>query len=799
MIIHYLRSAWRTIRRNPFYSLINIGCLAIGIAVCMTVLLYVLHEHSYDRWQKNARRIFGVTGSIHFGDMAFNTDRLSYATGPMLKQTDGNVEAWLRILPAYRQVSLKDPAAPHKIFTQEKNFLFADDNFFRFFSFRLLKGNPADVLTRPYTVVLNESTAKKYFGDKEPIGRTLLMDDQYNFEVTGVAADPPTNTDIHFDVIASTSSMASMKDWKDRVSSQRVQAGSFQTWLLVKRPEAAAAVERTLDRLATIPGDIPNARDEYKLTSLADHHLHSSFGDVTNRRYLTVFPLAAGLILLLALVNYMSLATARATARAKEVGVRKVIGAGKRRIAGQFYTESAVFAVLSFVAGMLVFLAIRSSFFRWLQLPIDADFLLSRQMLGFFTGLLVVVIFVAGSYPSLVLSAFRPVAVLYGKMAHNRGGERVRKGFIVLQFTISMTLVMCSVIIQKELYYIRHTDTGIDRENVIMIPFGKQMAHYEAFKRDVGAISGIKGVTTAQYPLYTEFDAWAVKPPSSDKEIEVHTMTVDNDFIRLMGLRWKEPPIRDADLYDGKHMLINETALAKLGLSGDPIDQQVKMGGTFGITVAGVLKDFNYQSLQSDIMPLFVFVKSDTSSSWGNGEGGCLLAKIGAHANIPTIVETIRKIYRRYDQQSDFDFSFADDAFDKQYKAEDRLAGLLGAFMLITIVIACLGLFALATFSAERRVREIGIRKVLGASVASIGALLSKDFLRPVLLAVLIACPLSWSIMNRWLQDFAYRTTLSWWAFAAAGAGLLGIALITVLTRSMRAGRANPVDNLRTE
>ena len=797
MFRHYLRSAWRTIRRNPFYSLINIGCLAIGIAVCMTVLLYVLHEHSFDRWQKNAKRLFAVSVAIHWGDMSFNTPLISFPSGQLVQKADGNVEAWLRILPAYQRNTLADPSHPDKVFSQEAGFEFADSNFFQVLSFRLVKGNPATVLVRPYTVVLTETAAKKYFGDKDPIGRTLRMNDLYNFEVTGIAADLPSNTNFAFNAIASMSSIASMTDYKDMANSQSVQAGAFLTWLLLKQPGDAAQVERTLDRLAVVSGQGSKDRDVYKLTSLAEHHLNNDSGD-RDLRYLTVFPLAAGLILLLVLVNYMSLATARATARAKEVGVRKVIGAGRRRIAAQFYAESAVFALLSFVLGTMIFLSIRPFFFRWLQLPIDNSFLLSPVMLAFSGGLLLTVILTAGSYPSLVLSAFRPVVVLYGKMSRRRGGERIRKGFIVLQFAISMTLVLCSVIIEKELYYFRHTDTGIDRENVIMIPFDKNLSHYEAFKREVASIAGIRSVATAQYPLYSGYDAWAVKPPGSDREIEVHTIDVDENFVPLFGLRFKEPPIREADLYDGKHMLVNETAVTKMALSGDPVGQKIKMGG-LEVTVSGVLKDFNYQSLQSGINSLFIFIAPDSSAAWKNASKGCLMGKVAAHANIPTIVDAVRKIFRRYDKRSDFDYSFADDAFDKQYKAEDRLAGLLGVLTLITIVIACLGLFALATFSAQQRIKEIGIRKVLGASVGSIGVLLSRDFLRPVLLAVLIACPLSWWMMNRWLEDFAYRTPLSWWIFVVAGLGLLGIALVTVLMRSLRAGKTNPVDNLRTE
>jgi putative ABC transport system permease protein len=798
MIINYLRSAWRGIRRNKLYSLISIGCLSIGIAVCMTIMLYVLHEHSYERWQANSRRIFAVTGTFKWGEATFNSERLSYAAAPMAAKADPQVESYLRGYPAYGPINVQDPSRQGVSFTEKGNFLYADSNFYTFFSFRLLRGRPANVLARPNALVITERAAKKYFGLADPVGRTLVVNGLYTFEVTGVQADPPSNTDLQYDLIASVSSLAGMKEMAANLVSQQVQGGSFKTWLLLKDAGAARRVEQTLVRLSTVKGQPADAKDTYTLTALADSHLNGNFGDTANLQYLTIFPLVAGLILLLALVNYMSLATARATARAREVGVRKVLGAGRSRLAGQFYTESAVFAVLSFLTGGLLFLLGRPFFFRLLHLRIDPSFLLSPAVLASAGGLLGLVVLLAGSYPSLVLSAFKPVAVLYGKLSRRRGGERVRKGFIVFQFTVSLSLVICSLIIEKELYFIRHTDTGVDRDNVVMVPFSSHFGHYAAFKREVEALPGVRQASTSLYGLYNGLNAWSVKPPSGGKEQMLMAMSVDDHFISMLGLRWVQKPLQEGDLLDGKHILLNETAVKDLDLSGDPVGQRLTLGKD-EVTIAGVLKDFNYDELKTKIGPLCVSVSGDTASGWGRELSGCMLAKIQAHTNVPTVVESIRKIYSRYDHQTAFEYSFADDAFDARYKAEDRLAGLFGMFTVITIVIACLGLFALATFSAQQRVKEIGIRKVLGASVGSIGALLSRDFLRPVVLAVLIACPLSWWLMNKWLEDFAYRTELSWWIFAASGLGLLLLALGTVLSRSLRAGRANPVENLRTE
>ena len=792
MISHYLRSAWRTIRRNPLYSLVSIGCLAIGIAVSLTIMLYILHEYSYDRWQARSERIYSVTATMKFGDARFNIERLSFSTGPLVRAADPRVESFLRFSPEWENVNIQDPQKPGESHTEQGNFVYADSNFFSFLSFRLQRGDPAHVLDRPDVMVITERMAKKYFGDADPIGRTLHCG-QTDYQITGVAGNPPSNTDLGYDFVASVSSMV----YGSQGGQGTVQGGAFRTFFLLKPGADAGKVSQTMTRLSIVAGQPVTDRDVYTLTPLTRHHLDTNFGDYSNLRYLHIFPLVAGLILLLALVNYMSLSTARAAARAREVGVRKVLGAGRQRIAGQFYVESAAFAVLAFGLGGILFLLCRPYFLGLLHLSIDTAFLFSPIVLGCFGGLLALVILLAGSYPSLVLSAFRPVAVLYGRLSRQRGGERVRKGFIVLEFTISMSLVLCSWIIGKEMYHIRHMDTGMDRENVVMIPF-RQMGHYAAFKRDIAGIPGIRGVSSSDYPLYKGSDGWAVRGPGSDKAVQLFHLSVDSEYFSLFGLQWAEKPADRMLMIDGRHVILNQSAVSKLGLEGDPVGQRIKFGDD-ELTIGGVVKDYIYSQMRSAVEPLSLTVRTDSASAWAGAQGGCLLAKIGAHTNVPTVIDAIRKVFRQYDRQTAFEYSFADEAFDSQYKAEDRLAGLMGVFTFITILIACLGLFALATFSAQQRVREIGIRKVLGASAASIGMLLSRDFLRPVLLAVVIACPLSWWTMHRWLEDFAYRTTLSWWVFAISGLGLLMVALATVLLRSLRAGRANPVDNLRSE
>ena len=797
MLTNYLRIAFRNIRRNKLYSLVNIGCLAIGIAVAMTIMLYVVHEHSYDRWQANAWRIFKVSTTINYGNSSLNVDELGYQAGPMAQKSDGRVEGYMRVFKPFQPPVLQLTALPGSGFTMDAPVLFADANFFRFFSFRLIRGNPDEVLGRPNTVVLSARAAKKYFGNVDPIGKVIIYNQHYRLEVTGISADPPSNSTINYDLVASISSLSTMKEMADAVKSQDIQQGPFLTWLLLKESSASGRVEQTIGRLSKpVTGNSKEA-DIYHLTALPALHLHNDFGD-SNNRYLEIFPVVACLVLLLALINYVSLSTARAAIRAKEVGVRKVLGAGRGSIAGQFYSESAVYALLSFVAGAALFLLFRTAFLQQLQLKIDGSFLLTPLVLLSFGGLLLMVILASGSYPSLVLSAFKPVAVLYGKFSRQKGSERVRKGFLVFQFAISMSLILCSVIIRKELSFLRHADTGVDRENVIMIPFSTSLPHYNAFKREVGSLPGIRQAATGQYELYEAYNVSSTTPRGSDKPIMLPVMTVDSDYISVLGLAWSQRPAAPEMVYGHRHILLNETAVAKLELHGNPLGQTIKVYDA-DCEVAGILKDFNYQSLQEKIGPLCLLLRKPEDSLWGIASSVCLFVKIRPHVNLPTLIARVKEIYTRYDPQTPFAYNFLDDVFGSLYEADERLGTIFSIFTGVTIFIACLGLFALATFSAQQRVREIGIRKVLGASVASIGGLLLRDFLRPVLLAVLIACPLSWWAMHRWLQDFAYQTVISWWIFPLAGLGLLLIAIVTVLTRSLQAGRANPIDNLRTE
>jgi putative ABC transport system permease protein len=430
-----------------------------------------------------------------------------------------------------------------------------------------------------------------------------------------------------------------------------------------------------------------------------------------------------------------------------------------------------------------------------LQINIDHSFLYYPQVILLFSGLFIVTVIVAGTYPSILLSAYKPVAVLYGKFKQG-GSISVRKFFTVFQFAIAVVFIICGIVMQKQMHFFRHTDTGINRDNVIMMPFRSGVSsHYAAFKDDVSSVRGIQQFSIALHPLYKGYDMMGVTPPGSTQMILMPVLDVDQHFISMLGLKWKLPPA-DSFFYTKKNsMVLNETAVEKLDLGQNPLNQKVDQ-----FEVTGVLKDFNWSSLQNKVDGLFLSVRTnaDSSSLWAKN-GGCLFAKISAGTNVPTFIDQLRSLHRKYDVENPFEYYFMDDAYNALYKAEDRLSKILTLFTSFAIVIACLGLFGLVTFMAVQRTKEIGIRKTLGASVQNIVRLLSADFIKLVLVAVLIASPVAWFFMSKWLQDFAYRINIMWWMFLLAGVIAIIIAMVTVSFQAIKAAVANPVKSLRSE
>ena len=790
MIRNYFIVAWRNLVRYKIYSAINITGLAVGLAACMLIVLYVGHESGYDRFHKNADRIFWVQTKLKLGNDSVFMPFLNFSAGPMVKQRIPSVESFLRLRKDDQNTIIQNPEKPSVKFAENK-FLFSDSNFFSFFSFNLLRGNPQQVLSRPFSLVISQSAVRKYFGNADPIGKTLRYNNGYNFLVTGISADAPSNSSIDYDFIASMSSMSSISEQVDLVKNEK---NDFTTYFLLRRDGRISAVENELKRLTKERDGDDAASFRYVSTSLPNLHVVSSL-DTTNIKYLRIFPFVAALVLLLALINYMSLSTARASIRAREIGVRKVLGAGKNTIAVQFFAESALFTTISFILGYVICFLFQPFFFDFLHIGIDSSFLYQPAVLMSFGGLLIITIAVAGTYPSLLLSAYKPVSVLYGKLGRT-GTINVRKVFTVFQFSIAIIFIICGIVMQRQMHFFRHKDTGINRENIVMVPFGSNVSkHYAAFKGEVRAVPGIRQISIALHPLFKGYDMMGITPPATGKMILMPTLDVDQQFIPMLGLKWKLPP-SDSFFYRTKNKIVlNETGVEKLSLGQNPINQKVDQ-----FEVAGVLKDFNWSSLEYKIDGLLLSVTTDDDSAaqW-NGKGGCLFAKINPGTNIPTIIDELGRIHSKFDSENPFEYFFMDDVFNDLYKAEERLAKILASFTILAIVIACLGLFGLISFMAVQRTKEIGIRKTLGASVQSIVRLLSGDFLMLVIIAFILASPAAWYFMNQWLQDFAYRIQIDWWIFLLAGTIAVIIALLTISTQAVKAAIANPVKALRSE
>jgi len=794
MLRNYIKLAWRNLINNKLYSFLNIGGLSVGICVCMLIMVYVAHDLSFDQFHKNAGRIFYPEISIKFDDNEESIDRMSYESGPIIKDADPAIESFMRMQEITDNKVIENINTPAKKFTERK-ILLADSNFFDFFSFHLVEGNPNNVLIRPFTMVISQRAAQKYFGGENPIGKQLKYDRKYLFEVTGIAENAPSNSSIDFDFIGSASSFPTMNSGQSP-SSGIVEFGAFRTFLLLRDAGHAKATSDLIQSLSE-NAKAKFSKFKYGLNALVDRH--RDYDEPGNIKYRKIFPLVAVLILFLALINYMSLATARSAIRSKEIGVRKVLGANRGKIVKQFYVESTLYALIAFILAVTLFAAVRPAFYNLLQLKIDDTFLYSPSALGIFAGLLVVTIFISGSYPSLILSSFSPVKVLYGRLGKQKAAAFIRKTFTVIQFSISVALIICSIIINRQLYFLRHMDTGMQREQVIMIPYQKELnRHHLAFKKNIENLPGIEKVATAAAPIFGGIDMTNAHPQNSNFNVFVSELYVDQTFVKLLGLKWKIPPATDLIPGMKGEVLVNEEAANKLNLPADPIGQQLVIGRD-SVRVCAVLKNFNYSSLNHKVDALCVFVTNETDSSWNADNGDCLFAKINSHTNIPTLLESIRNVYDRFDKTTPFEYHFLDDAFEAQFRAEDRLSKIFDVFTVITIFIACMGLFGLAAFSAAQRTKEIGIRKVLGADTISIITLISFNFIKLVLISIIIAIPLAWTSMDNWLQGFPYRTNIGLWIFVIAAISTILIALATVSFQAIKAAIANPVKNLRTE
>ncbi|WP_439557778.1 ABC transporter permease [Dyadobacter sp.] len=789
MLKNYLKIALRTLVHNKTYSVINIAGLALGMAVSVLILIFVMHELSFDEFHANHDRIFRLKAKIRIDGNDLQMTGFNQRVGPALKTSEPQVEEFVRIKESYEKVVIKSPATGQLFY--EKNFLFADPSFFSVFSFRFKEGS-SRTLDKPSTLVISERAAQKYFGAAYPIGKTLLYDGKHPMQITGIIENAPSNStfDLDFITAASTFPQLSAQN-KDLYGNE----GVFTTYLLLDSETSAGIVEKGIGKLSSTT-DFLDKDSKYVLDQFSTIHLGNNFEGVGVGRMIPIFAGIALLILFLALFNYMSLTTARSTLRAKEVGVRKVVGAGKKGLVAQFYMESILVCVVAFLLSFLLVNLLMQPFYNLLGLRIDASFLLSPQFMVFLGGLLIITALIAGSYPALVLSGFAPLQVLKGRFSAGQSGTAVRKTFMVFQFTVSIALIVCSLVVKDQLTFLQNKELGLYKDQVLAIPITQSLTNnYFPLRNEIRDRAGVTGVSATNSGLFKGYNIWFLKNFTTQKDVGLITMVADKNFVKTLGLKLKVAP--QAGTYKNRnYVLLNEAAIKELGVKGNPVGQ--KLGD--GDEIAGIVSDFHYNSPREGIRGLGLYVMSDTTNilRYGNSSG-VMYARLDPKADIKANVEAIGKIFKKYELSKPFEYYFLDDAFNETFQTEVRMSKMFSLFTGVAIFIACMGLFGLVTFTAETRTREIGIRKVLGASVAGIVTLLSKDFIKLVLLSIVFSLPIAWYFMEKWLEDFSYRIQIPVWIYLTASLAAIIIALITISFQSIRAALMNPVESLKRE
>ena len=811
MFKNYFKTAWRSIINSKVYSTLNILGLAIGLSCFLLIALYVMDELSYDRFYPNAERIYRINSDIRFGGAEMLMPVSSDMTGQLMKKDYPQVEQYTRIYTFTGDKLIRKGNE----YIDEAKVAHVDSTFFDVFQIPVVHGNTQHALDEPNTVVLTASTAKKYFGSTDVVGKTLeVMKDgkKPSYKITAVIKDFPDNADFHFDLLFS------MKNANYRWG--QLTSHNFYTYLLLKKGTDYKAFEKNFvtyvdkyvlpeaKRYMNISSmaDFEKAGNklEYTLIPLTDIHLHSArqfeLSPGGNIEYVYIFSAVALFILLIACVNFMNLTTARSANRAKEVGIRKVLGTEKRYLVMQFLFESMLTTLVAMVIAIVVVYLVLPLFNDVANKDMTLSSLFSPYILPLLIALPLAVGLLAGSYPAFFLSAFKPIEVLKGKLKLGSRSGNLRSVLVVFQFATSIILIIGTIVVYKQLHYIQTKDIGFNKNQVLVIDgTGVLDKNADVFKNEVLNMPGVvSGTLSAYLPVSNSSrsdNTWyRQEVMSSESGIDMQNWKVDYDYIKTMGMEVIKGRNFSRDYpTDSSAAIINETTARLLGFK-EPVGKQIytTVQGSEDLapyTIIGVVKNFNFESLHHDVGPLVLRLSSSPYT---------VSFKIHT-ANIPGLIAKIKATWKTMVPGFPFSYRFLDDSFDEMYRAEQRAGTIALIFSVLAIFIACLGLFGLATFIAEQRTKEIGIRKVLGASVQGIVGMLSKDFLKLVTIAFMIAVPVAWYAMNVWLRGFAYRISLSWWIFIAAGVAAFLIALITVSFQAIKAAIANPVTSLRTE
>jgi len=799
--------------KNKSFSVINILGLATGLSCFLLISLYVMDELSFDRFFKNADRIYRINASIRFGGGDFNYPLSSDMMGQTLKKDYPQVEEYARIYNSNGNKLVKKG----NDFINERNVCHADSTFFRIFDLPAISGDLNTALNEPNTVVITEKIAVKYFGSAPAaLGKSLETNDEKNnlYKITAVLQDIPDNVHFNFDFYFSMKNAG--YDWGQYMSH------NFHTYLLLKQGTDYRNFEKkfteyinkycipVLKQMMQIK--INSIEDfnksgnkmEYNLTPLTKIHLYSGmlyeFRPGGNIQYIYIFSIVALFILLIACINFMNLTTAKSISRAKEVGIRKVLGTEKKNLIAQFLVECIVMVLISMILAIGIAYLILPAFNALADKTMAIKSLFSPTVLPILVSLPFIVGMLAGIYPAFFMSSFKPIEVLKGKLKQNNKSISLRSLLVVFQFTTSIILIIGTIVIYRQLHYIQNRNVGFNKDQVLIINDTYTLNNnLNAFKNDMLQITGIKSATISGFlpvPSNRSDGVFSASSVIDTKNgFDMQTWNIDCDYIKTMGMELvKGRSFLPGYISDSNTVIINETVAKTIGME-DPIGK--KLYSTYysnnnqliPYTIIGVVKNFNYESLKQTVGALGFFLKKST---------GSVSFKINA-ANTEDILKQVALKWKAMAPGIPFSYRFMDEAFNDMYNAEQKIGKIILIFSILAILIACLGLFGLSIFIAEQRKKEIGIRKVLGSSIMGVVQLLSLDFLKLVIFSFVLACPIAWYFTHQWLENFAYKVELSWWIFLLAAFLAVFIALATVSFQAVKAAIMNPVRSLRTE
>ena len=810
MLKNYLKIAWRNLLKNKLHTLINIVGLSIGMASCMLILMYVFDELSYDASWGNGDRIYRMALERRYPGRATNYAIIPPSYAQSVKKELPEIEETVRIFAGGGTTLIK-----HKDqIIEEKNFLAADSTFFTVFKLPLLQGRVENALNQPDAVVLTESTAKRLFGAGNVLGKTIEILQGPKLHVTGVCADMPSNAHFHFNYLGSV---------RGRAFAEQTNHVSFSaaTYLLLKPHTSAAQVQakfpsivekyasgEVLRQFGVSFSDYKKAGNGYfyflqPLRSIhLESHLEGELGNNGSSTLVYIFLVIAVFVLLIACINFMNLATARSTERAKEMGIRKTLGSTKGQLAKQFLMESIMLSLVSLLVAIQLVLVLLPFFNQLADKQLIIWHFLNWKTAPILIGLSLFVGLLAGLYPAGVLSSFEPIQVLKGKFFNKREGYLLRNGLVIFQFSISIVLIISTVVAYQQLSYIQQKELGFSKDFVIHLQgAGFLDKRTEAFKGEIQKIAGIEQVGgSSSEPGLEGFFGITFRKGGDKETVTGKAMIADDNYLQTLNMETVSGRFFTKETNDSLSLILNEEAVKALNLT-NPIgktifspDNFVKQDGPeVTYTVVGVVKNFHFTSLHQKISPLFI-VNNRFFARTSN-----LIGIRVKTDNFQAVLGQLKQVWKQFLPEQPFKYTFFDDDLAKLYRQEQVSQQVFWIFSILGIFIACMGLLGLVSYITQQRTKEIGIRKVLGASVMSITTLLSKDFLKLVFFAIVIASPIAYYAMSRWLEDFAYRIQISWWVFVLAGILALLIALLTVSYQAIKAAIMNPVKSLKTE